>query len=169
MRAPVAIAAASLAAAQHSFSLNGGPVLCVPESELDVEGVPYARNASDLSSGGVPFAFSAGDMRGHIPAYAVDPDLETYRPASAFRGSVELPRHPARSGEAEEPCTREVLRAGRYAGHELRTCTRTTIIDGFLVTYRFQERNAPLAAAFDQFVRAKIAEWRANCHATRRL
>ena len=168
MQALAAIAAASLAAALHSFSLNGGPVLCVPESELDVEGVSYARNASDLASGGVTFAFSAADMRRQIPDYAVDPELEAYRPASAFHGSVELPREPVRL-EGVEACNREVLQVGRYAGHELRSCTRTAVIDGFLVTYRFQEPNAPLIAAFDQFLHAKIAEWRANCHATRRL
>jgi hypothetical protein len=159
---------ALVAAALHSFSLNGGPVLCVPEDALDVGRVPYARNASDLSSGGVPFIFDGAEIRQQIPDYAIDPDLEAYRPASALSGWVELLR-PGEVLDLPATCSHEALQSGRYAGHELHTCLHLTVIDDFLVTYWFQERNTKLVPEFDRLLAGKIAEWRANCHATRRL
>jgi len=156
------ICAAALAGSLHSFGLDGGVILCVADRDLDPERMPVMPRSTQ-----VPFFFGAADMRQEISGYSVDTGLERYRPASAFYGTVDLAGDTG--AVATPPCRHEALSAGPYAGHELKSCERTVVLDGLRVTYRFQERNAALIPEFDRFLSAKIVEWRANCHATERL
>ena len=166
-----------LIGAPREFGIGGGAVLCVPEHDLDLDALPYMPDPKRLPVGGgrapgFPFQFSAAEVRREVPSFSVDPKLAGLRAAETLSGSLGFLDAGDRPGEAAVPpltCRDQSLRYGRYAGTELHTCTRTTVIDGFLVTYRIQKRNASLTAALDGFLHAKIAEWRDNCHATDRM
>ena len=173
---PVArvIAAAALVlltGGPREFGIGGGAILCVPEREIDADAMPYAPDPKHLQGDGPAFAFQfdADDVRRRIPAFSVDPRLKDLRSANTLEGSLAFVDSADRRAEAQLTCRHDVLRNGRYSGTELQTCARVTLIDGFLVSYRVQERNAPLIADLDRFLRARIAEWRDNCHATDRL
>jgi len=60
-------------------------------------------------------------------------------------------------------CRRNHINFGPYEGAVDRTCQRSLIADGFLVTYHFQEQNTALIPQFDGFFGSKIAEWRRSC------
>lgn len=63
-------------------------------------------------------------------------------------------------------CRYERLQLGPYAGNALQTCSRVTIIDRFIVDYRFQKGNAGMIRQIDSLLKGKIAEWQNNCSRT---
>ena len=173
---PVArlIAAAALvllASGPREFGIGGGAILCVPDREIDADATPYAPSPRHLPSDGLAFAFQfdADDVRRQVPAFSVDPGLKDLRQASTLEGLLGFLDGANRHDEPRLACRRDVLRNGRPNGVELHTCSRVTVIDGFLISYEVQERNASLIAELDRFLGAKIREWRDNCHATERL
>lgn len=166
-----------LAGAPREFGIGGGAILCVPEHDIDLDVLPYMPDPKRLPVGGgrtpgFPFRFSADEVRRHVPGFAVDPRLAGLREADTLQGSLGFLDERDRRHYAASPpltCRDETLRYGRYSGTTLHTCERVTLIDGFLVRYEIQNANAPLTAALDGFLRAKIADWRAACHATDRM
>lgn len=155
----------------REFGIGGGAILCVPEREIDADAMPYAPDPKHLRGDGPAFAFQfdADEVRRQIPAFSVDPRLKDLRPASTLEGSLGFVDSADRRAEQHLTCRHDLLRSGRYSGAELQTCARVTRLDGFMVSYQVQERNAPLIADLDRFLRAKIAEWRDNCHSSDRL
>ena len=166
-----------LVGAPREFGIGGGPILCVPDQDIDLDVLPYTPDHKHLPivggrAPGFPFRFAAGEVGRRVPGFVVDPHLEGLREAETLSGSIGFLDDAGRrrtAAPAPLTCRPKTLRYGRYSGTELRTCTRTTLIDGFLVTYEIQDANASLVPALDEFLRAKIAGWRANCHATDRM
>jgi hypothetical protein len=166
-----------LAGAPREFGIGGGAVLCVPEHDIDLDVLPYTPDPKRLPVGGgrmpgFPFQFSAGEVRRHVPAFVVDPHVADLRQANTLAGSLGFLDAGDRRHDPVAPaltCRDETLRYGRHSGTTLHTCERMTRIDGFLIRYEIQQANAPLTAALDGFLRAKIAAWRAACHATDRM
>ena len=60
-------------------------------------------------------------------------------------------------------CIDQPVSLGPYKGAVDQSCIRSVVIDGFLVTYHFQEQNAGLIPQFDSFIGGKISEWKQNC------
>lgn len=60
-------------------------------------------------------------------------------------------------------CRYDAVTIGRYAGIEMKRCSRVIERDGFIVDYRFQESNVALIRELDAFMSSKIAEWQNNC------
>jgi hypothetical protein len=161
-----------LAAAPREFGIGGGPILCVPDREIDLDATPYRPDAKHLQAGDAAFSFRFGadTVRQHVPGFAVDPALADLSQVNTLDGSLGFASETGSPREAPRvTCRREVLRHGNHAGAELRTCTRAALIDGMSVAYQVQERNAALVAEIDRFLAGKIAEWRDNCHATDRM
>ena len=166
-----------LIGAPREFGIGGGAILCVPEHDLDLDALPYTPDPKRLPVGGghapgFTFRFDAAEVRERVPGFVVDPHLVGLRQADTLAGSLGFLDEADRRRYAAAPplaCRDETLRYGRFDGTELHACTRTTLIDGFLVTYEIQQANAPLTAQLDGFLRDKIADWRAGCHATDRM
>lgn len=171
----VAVAAAvlvALAGAPREFGIGGGAVLCVPEDDIDPDATLYTPDPKQLTSGSPAFAFqfAADQVRRDVPKFSVDPRVAEVRSARLLQGSLGFVDDAGREKYASGlTCRREALRQTLSSKIEFTTCSRIALIDGFLVGYEIQQANAPLVPDLDRFLKGKIAEWRANCHATDRM
>lgn len=82
-----------LIADQHIFGVNGKPILCVPESDMDTWVLRFAEESTHLNPGsghtpGFPFWFPAEMMASTIPGYAIVPGFEPHHYVNALSGSV---------------------------------------------------------------------------------
>ena len=134
----------ALVGGQREFGIGGGAILCVPEAEIDADLTPYTPNPKRLQAGG-GFAFAVATGLG-LPK-----PVGTLRGSLAFVDDADPRRYPSR------------------VGCNAKGCARTTLIDGFVVTYEVRDQDPTLIAELDQLLRGKIADWRHNCHATDRL
>jgi hypothetical protein len=88
-----ALGALMLIADQHIFGVNGKPILCVPESDMDTWVLRFAEESTHLNPGsghtpGFPFWFPAEMMASTIPGYAIVPGFEPHHYVNALSGSV---------------------------------------------------------------------------------
>jgi hypothetical protein len=78
---------------QHVFGINGKPVLCVPESDMDPTLLPYADESTDLHAGsghtpGFAFLFSWRFMRSIISGYSIVPGFQRHPYVNNLSGTV---------------------------------------------------------------------------------
>lgn len=232
MNMAVAFTALALAGGhQHVFGINGNPVLCVPDSDMDPALVRYADESTDLhpGPGRIPsfsFLFSSRFMQSIISGYSIVPGFREHAYVNTLSGTVGFlgwddrlrfgPAMRARNLEEEwyardecpEPtvtpipdtglyevrcraganysaiwnrapdpkvsmpkpnefivatCQYEHISFGPYADHNLSTCARIVIIEGFRVDYRFQQKNVEFVPQIDSLIRSKLFEWERNC------
>jgi hypothetical protein len=224
-------AALVLVSDQHIFGVDGKPILCVPESEMDPLVLRYNDESTHLTPGsghtpGFGFLFSPETMRAAIPGYVIRPDFSRHpyvnslsgsdtflsdedsrRLNSAMRarsveeiwyarGSCPTPivrsiagtllyevkcsaqanygaiwnRTPDLNMKMPKPgdfvvatCLYEHIPIGPYAGKSLANCSRVSIVDQFMVDYRFQEDNAAAIPQIDSMMRDKVSQWKSNC------
>src|ERR1700674_5951363 len=93
MSAWFTLGALVLIGGQHIFGVNGKPILCVPESDMDTWVLRYAEESTHLEPGsghtpGFPFWFSAQMMKSTIPGYVIVPGFESHHYVNALSGSV---------------------------------------------------------------------------------
>lgn len=167
---PVIALLVALLTRQHVFGIDGRPVLCVPESDLNPDLLAFNDESTQLKPG-----------NGHTPGFGGFFSLREMgdRFGSAYL-SQSAQRHPItpRSGIAiailkialPNPntfvigtCNYSTISAGPYQGAEIRECTRVFMTDGFMVDYQFAQENAGLIKQFDAFLKDKVAQWQNNC------
>jgi hypothetical protein len=78
---------------QHIFGIDGRPILCVPESEMDLLLLRYADESTHLVPGsghtpGFSVWFSPDAVRSVIPGYVIRLGFEGYRYVNALSGTV---------------------------------------------------------------------------------
>jgi len=94
MSMTVALTALILAGGyQHVFGINGKPVLCVPDSDMDPLLVRYADESTNLNPGsghtpGFSFLFSSKFMRSIISGYSIVPGFEEHPYVNNLSGTV---------------------------------------------------------------------------------
>jgi hypothetical protein len=87
------LAAFALFGSQHVFGVNGKPILCVPESDMDPLLLSYADESTHLQAGsghrpGFGVLFGAEIMKSIIPGYVVIPGFDGHDYANALSASV---------------------------------------------------------------------------------
>jgi hypothetical protein len=94
MNMAVALTAiAQVAGPLHIFGVNGRPILCVPESDMDRSLLRYADESTDLHVGsgrtpGFAFLFTSKTMRSIIGGYHLTPGFEGHPYVNQLSGSI---------------------------------------------------------------------------------
>lgn len=120
--AVVLIQLISAVSGQHVFGIDGKPILCVPESDLDPLLLRYADESIHLRIGsghtpGFSFLFRPELMKSLVAEYVVIPGLEGHLYANALSGTIGFigPDDGARLGSAMRARTVEDEWYGRNA------------------------------------------------------
>jgi hypothetical protein len=91
--ASLLVAGSVIAGKQHFFGMNGNPILCVPEADLEMATLRYADESVYLRPGsghapGFGFAFSPETMKSTIPEYVAVGGFPGFASVNHLSGSV---------------------------------------------------------------------------------